>query len=390
MLTASMANTQARTFLFAGGGSGGHIAPALAIAERLAEADPAVRTHFACSRRAIDAAMLRSAGASFTPLDAAPLHKTPAGVARFIAAAVRARAQAKQLIRSRHIDHVVLLGGFVAAPVAAAARALRVPVTLVNLDLPPGKANRFCARYVTDIISAIPAPPADPDELRDELAAAFRATVVATPVRRRALPGEDRSACRRRLGLDPDRPMLLVTGASQGSTSINELMTTIARRHPDWFAGWQILHLAGRSADPSIKTAYSAAQVPAVVLPFLDQMGDAWGAADLAITRGGANSVAEVAAAAVPALVLPYPWHRDRHQWRNAEPLADVGGAIICDDRIDVAANCESIGPVLHDLLTNEPQRRAMRRSLQAHRPGDGAAAIARHLLGSPNPPASS
>jgi len=373
-----------RTFLFAGGGSGGHIAPGLAIAERLIEHAPDTRAHFACSARPVDAHMLSSAGVTYTPLDAAPLHKSPLGMARFLIGSWRANAQAKRLIRARCIDHVVLLGGFVAAPVAAAGDALRTPVTLINLDIPPGKANRVCARYVTDIISAIPVPPQENDNggaALAELPEKFRAAVVATPVRRQALAAGDQQQCRRRLGLDPNRRTLLVTGASQGATSINELLTTIARQHPDWLDTWQILHLAGRGAEQSVKTAYSSADVHVSVFPFLDRMGDAWGAADLAISRAGANSVAEVAANAVPTIFLPYPWHADRHQWRNAQPLADYGGAIIGADHIDSTANLETIGRALRELMADDAARRTMRAALRANRPPDGAAAIARHLL---------
>lgn len=375
-----MDGQRGRSIVFAGGGSGGHIAPALAIAERVAELDPTARCVFACSNRPVDAHMLTEAGQTHTALNAAPLSLRPTGILRFARGMIRATRQAKQLMRTLAAEQVVLLGGFVAAPAARAAAAMSIDTTLINLDVPPGKANRWIARRCTNIISAIPVPPAD-GAAPDGLDPPFDCRVVATPVRRRAIAAADAATCRQALGLDADRPMLLVTGASQGSTSINRFMAAVAAGHPGWLRGWQVLHLAGHDATDSIAGAYEAGSITAVVRPFLDDMGLAWGAAELAVTRAGANSVAEVAANAVPAIFLPYPWHEDQHQRRNAQPLADRGAAAIADDRIDADANLESIGPLLRDLIADDARRTAMRAVLRAHRPADGAAVIARELI---------
>ncbi len=373
-------NHRPRTILFAGGGSGGHIAPGLAIAERLAELDPTVRCVFACSMRAVDAHMLSDAGRTFFPLAAAPLSKRPREMLHFVLATKRAISQAKALIRAEHINRVALLGGFVAAPVAWAASRIGVPTTLVNLDVPPGKANRWIGRRATDIISAIPVPPIDNHPLPG-LEGPFDRHVVATPVRRCAISSRSQSDCRTALKLAPDRRTLLVTGASQGSTSINQFITAVACDHHDWLHGWQVLHLAGSDETEPIAANYRSNTIPAVVLPFLDDMSLAWGAADLAISRAGANSVAEVAANRIPTLFLPYPWHEDRHQWHNAQPLADRGAAVIIDDLIEPQRNLQSIGPTMRSLLCDNAQRAAMHSALALMQPADGAAIIAQHLL---------
>lgn len=372
-----------RTFLFAGGGSGGHIAPGLAIAERIVALDTTARCVFACSRRPVDAHMLSGAGQRFFPLDAAPLSSKPAGLVRFAIGSARAVRQAKKLLKAERVDHVLLLGGFVAAPVAYAASRLGIDRTLINLDLPPGKANRWIASRATDIISAIPFPKplANSQSHSADLPPPFDAHIVATPVRRRALASLSPQDSRIALNLEPGKKTLLVTGASQGSTSINELLMSFAAQHGDALHSWQILHLAGRDECAPIADAYKKACVTAMVIAFLDEMGLGWGAADLAVTRAGANSVAEVAANAVPALFLPYPWHADRHQWRNAQPLQDLGGAVIVEDEIDSHTNLASIGPILLDLIQSDPRRIAMKTALQSNRPDDGAAAIAKMLF---------
>ncbi|MHC4948679.1 MAG: UDP-N-acetylglucosamine--N-acetylmuramyl-(pentapeptide) pyrophosphoryl-undecaprenol N-acetylglucosamine transferase [Planctomycetota bacterium] len=360
-----------RTFLFAGGGSGGHISPGLAIAQRLAELDPASRSVFACSRRAIDATMLDAAGATSVAVDAAPLAWRPAGLVRFAVGARRARRQVEAVIAERDVEAVVALGGFVAAPAVAAARRAGRPAILLNLDALPGRANRWMARRATAVLTAVEV----------DRPAGFATRVVGMPVRREALADDAPAACRRRLGLDPERPTLLVTGASQGATSINRLLVALVEAEPALLDGWQVCHLAGAGADAPVRAAYEAAGVPAVVRPLLDRMGLAWGAADLAVSRAGASSVAEATANAVPALYLPYPFHRDRHQVLNARPAVAAGGAVMIDDLVDPARNRPVVAPRLRDLVRDEPRRAAMRRALRALAPGDAAGTVARLLL---------
>lgn len=360
-----------RTFLFAGGGSGGHISPALAICERLVDLDPSAGTLFMCSTRAIDESMLTEARVRFQPMPAAPLSLGPRGMARFARCFVACRRAARKEIRRHRVDRVVAMGGFVAAPVVSAAIASRVPVTLVNLDDPPGKANRWIARRCDQVLSAI--------ELHDR--PGFAERVVGMPIRRDARAPGTPPACREALGLDPAVATLLVTGASQGARSINAMVTAVAVANPGLFDGWQVLHLAGNGDDGPVRAAWEAAGVPAVVRPFLHGMGPAWGAADLAVSRAGASSVAEAWANAVPTLFLPYPHHRDGHQQRNAAPMAATGGAIIETDAIDAAANVATAGATLRDLVRDEPRRRSMRAALRARPAPDAAETVARLVL---------
>lgn len=363
-------NSAADVVVFAGGGSGGHLSPGLAIAERLAERSPPVAARFLCSTRAIDAEMLGRAGASFVPIPAAPLALRPAAAWRFLRAWPRATAASRAALRACDARVVVTLGGFVAAPVAAAARSLDLPLVLLNLDDPPGRANRWIARRANHRWSAV---------ATDRL---HRAERTGMPIRRAALAPLDPAACRAALELAPDRRVLLVTGASQGATSINLLLPALATVQPEAFAGWQVLHLAGAGADcPALARRYAEAGVPAVVLPFLHEMGRAWGAADLAVSRSGASSVAEVAANAVPTLFLPYPHHRDDHQRRNAEPLRERGAAEIETDRVTVEANLPAAGARIAALLCDEPRRRELRERLLAAPPVDAASGIAARLV---------
>jgi UDP-N-acetylglucosamine--N-acetylmuramyl-(pentapeptide) pyrophosphoryl-undecaprenol N-acetylglucosamine transferase len=261
-----------RTVVFAGGGSGGHLSPGLAIAERMTDAAPGVRPLFLCSTRAIDAQMLGDAGVEFRPIPAEGFSWKPRGLLKFALGYAAGLRTAKDVMRAESVEHVVSLGGFVTGPVTAAARSLRIPITLVNLDATPGRANRVAARRAHRVVSACETPGLPK----------FAEAIVGMPLRRSAMAPGGRAECRGQLGLDPVRPVLLVTGASQGASSLNSFMVAFALKHRELLAHWQVLHLAGNKGSPSaaeLDAAYARAGVKALVLPFLNEMGLAWGAA---------------------------------------------------------------------------------------------------------------
>jgi UDP-N-acetylglucosamine--N-acetylmuramyl-(pentapeptide) pyrophosphoryl-undecaprenol N-acetylglucosamine transferase len=362
-----------RVFMFAGGGSGGHLFPALAIYEEIRDIDRDASGIFLCSERPLDAAILSRAGVPFERIPARPASLRPVALARFIRSWGGAVRAARRAIRCEKLSadavHLVAMGGFVAAPCARAARAERVPVTLVNLDAVPGKANRWIARRAAYVVSS---------------AHVQRSgwPVVPPIVRAAARSGHPRAECRRLLGLDPARPTLLVTGASQGARSINRLVVALlARERRAFDPDWQVIHQTGAGDDEYVRQAYRDAGVPAVVEPFMVDMGPAWGAADLAVSRAGAGSVGEAWANATPTVFLPYPYHRDRHQRFNAELLEHAGGAVIVEDRIDELRNLSGAGRVIVELMADPAAREDMRSALIGLGPADGARQIARVLL---------
>lgn len=364
-----------KVFLFAGGGTGGHLFPGLAIAEALGDLAPGSQAFFACSARPLDAQILTGERVEFEPIPAAPVAFSPRAFLRFIGSwggAVRKGRTVIRKLRDRGDVHVVSMGGFVAAPVVQAARAERVPVTLVNLDAVPGKANVWIARHAGRVLTSAPV--------------AGRAWEVVPPiVRVKALPNAGPGACRQMLNLDPATPTLLVTGASQGARSINQLIERLLETRPEVFRGWQAIHQTGAERDgtgpESVAAAYKKAGVRAEVRAFLSEMGQAWGAATLAVSRSGAGSVGEAWAARVPTLFMPYPYHKDAHQRLNALPMEAKGACVMAKDRIDPAANAGAIGPVLEALMGDEGRRAAMHAALEALGPADGASRVARALL---------
>ncbi|MBM44042.1 MAG: hypothetical protein CMJ36_03385 [Phycisphaerae bacterium] len=359
------------TILFAGGGSGGHLSPGLAIAERLAEQSPETICRFACSDRDIDRTMLEEAGVDFMALPARGLSMTPRGIFRWWKGYRRTVMPMREVFRSSRCDLVVTLGGFVAAPVSAAAALEHVPVLLLNLDRVPGKANRSIARRAQQVLCAVPL-----------LKPRRNWEVVGMPIRRNALAPGSRVECREALGLHPDLKVLLVTGASQGARTLNMALPMTGLRHHEAFKGWQVLHLCGEHTPASsIEAAWKEADVRAQVRPFLHHMGQAWGAADACVSRAGASSVAEARANLVPTIFLPYPHHGDDHQRHNAQPMVDLGGASIVVDEIDPDRTAMQLGDTLSTLLASEKLLETMRASLADAPMPDAAGLIAERIL---------
>ena len=373
-------------FIFAGGGTGGHLYPALAIAEqlaaRLSDRHDTLSTLFLCSNRAVDARILSTERVSFQPLPAAPPSIRPLALWRFLSSwgpSIRLTRAAIREARARsgHARvRLITTGGFVAAPAVQAAIAERCPITLINLDAIPGRANRWMLRRVSgragsQAFTALPViGPTAP-----------RWTNVSPIVRAAARSTHSPAQARAALGLDPARPVLMVTGASLGAKTINAFLARFAAAHTDTLRPWQVLHQTGTDDNASLEQAYAAAGVRAVVRPFVSEMGLWWCAADLAIARAGAGLVAEVWANIVPTLFMPYPYHKDGHQRANPQALVNAGGAILCDDAIDPAANLASIGPVLVRLLADPAALAARRQALASLGPADGAARIADAIL---------
>lgn len=359
------------TILFAGGGTGGHISPGLALAEQIADLAPERRRLFACSERPIDARMLTAANERFITIPAAPFSVRPGGFLRFLRAWNRSKRAARELFDRESVGIVVALGGFVAAPVIAAANRSDLPTVMINLDVVPGKANRWLGTHCDTIVSAVETPDFP----------AFSKQLIGMPLRQRAIAAQSPAECRRALELAPDRKTLLITGASQGAQSLNEFVLTILAQYPETFRPWQFLHLAGPDRADGLQARYAELGATARVIPFLDEMGLAWGAADLAFSRAGANSVAEAWTNAVPTVFFPYPWHRDRHQYANAEPMVRAGGAIVVDDLIEPARNAQQHWPLIRAIMEDPEALPTMRQSLEESPHRDAARVIARLIL---------
>ena len=181
--------------------------------------------------------------------------------------------------------------------------------------------------------------------------------------------------------LDPGKKTLLVTGASTGSARINEVVCRLLERLAAFSDSWQIVHLTGLHDFKRVDAMYRTAHIHHAILGYYDNMSDLLAAADLVIGRSGAVSVAEYAAAAVPAICIPYPHHADRHQYLNAATLVKAGAAVIVDDVPDSAERAARLWTQLHRLMSDDCARQGMHHACKAVAKFDTDTEIANRLL---------
>ncbi len=305
--------------VLAGGGTAGHIEPALALADALRRADPELGIVCLGTERGLETRLVPMRGYELALIPPVPLPRkltpellaVPGRLNASVAAAGRVLEQAGAQV-------LVGFGGYVATPGYLAARRRRVPIVVHEANARPGLANRIGARFTRHVFTG------QPDTKLPH------ASYVGIPLRRE-IAGLDRLAladkARAHFGLRPDLPVLLVTGGSQGARSLNYAVLDAAEAIRA--AGIQVLHILGPRSD--IQAQLPPTGPPYVTLPYLDRMDLAYAAADFAICRSGAMTCAELTAVGLPAVYVPLP-HGNGEQRLNALPVAAAGGGLIVAD----------------------------------------------------------
>ena len=339
--------------VFAGGGSGGHLYPAVAVARAM----PSIQPLFLVPPDRGDQQRL---GGEFRalPFDSPRIDRGRVLYPARLAAAVW---RARRILRDEQAKAVVGLGSYASVPACLAARSLGVPVYLMAFDAVPGRATRLLTPLAQGIGLGS-------ERARSRFPARAPCRVTGTPLRGDLRQDRDPTA----FGLAHDLPTLLVFGGSQGARELNRrVISGIAASSELEF---QVLHVSGPDDHAQVSEAYARLNRRVAVHPFLGEasgptsMGAAYALADLVLCRGGASSVAECLALGKPAVFVPYPWHRDGHQARNAQDAARSGAAIIVDQHdLDVAR----VKQLLRRYLVQPAERERM---------ADRAAAMGRPL----------
>lgn len=353
----------------AGGGTGGHVVPGLHVLEHLRArgSAPDDVLWFSAGRRVEERVLAHvSERAGVPALERVVLALEAEGAPSWLELALRTAPETHRArtALARHESEVLLaLGGYTAVPAVLAARSLGIPVVLLELNAVTGKATRALAGLAERVVHAWPAPRAGRHcSFGPPLAPAFLSRD----------PGEEeRAVARARLGFRAELPLLVVLGGSQGAAALNRFLAAHALALTE--AGLQVLHQTGPA-----RLAEGAGDVAGYrKLEYLDDVAGALDAATLVLCRGGASTLAEVAARARPALVVPYPHHADRHQERNALALG-AGVRIVPEARLDAA-----LVSTLVRLAGAEgaPERAAMSRALAQSIPRDGVVRLADELL---------
>jgi UDP-N-acetylglucosamine--N-acetylmuramyl-(pentapeptide) pyrophosphoryl-undecaprenol N-acetylglucosamine transferase len=303
--------------LLAGGGTAGHTSPLLATADALRRLEPDAEITCLGTPRGLENRVVPEAGYPLELIPPVPMPRRPNVDLLKLPGRLRGAVRDAAAVLDRTRAQVVLgFGGYVSMPAYLAARRRGVPVILHEQNAVPGLANRAGARLARRVAVSFPDTPLPKAEyvglpLRPMIARLDRATL--------------RAEARRFFDLDPGRPTLLVTGGSQGARSLNQAVSGASSSLAG--AGVQVLHVVG----PQGEARPSPSDVPYVVVPFVDRMDLAYAAADLVLSRGGANSVIEAAAVGLPGIFVPLP-HGNGEQEHNARPVVDAGGGVLLAD----------------------------------------------------------
>ena len=329
------------------GGTGGHIYPALAVAEALRARDPSTDILFIGSG-GLASRVIPSQGWPMEQVAARQLTRRLSWRAPWaVLVAFFGMVQAVRRLLVFRPAVVLSTGGYAAAPVGAAAALLRIPLVLQEQNLHPGVANRLLRRFARMI--SVP---------HESVARFFgvKAAVTGVPVGRAALNGE-RTRGLRRWGLHPGRPTVLVLGGSQGAQSLNEAIVEGAARlaNPQTL---QILHQTGPAHEGWVRARVAHLQaLTYVAVGYIDDVADAYACADLVVCRAGASTLAEVTAHGLPCVAVPYPYAAEGHQEINARLHERAGAAVVV---LDGELNGAGLAALLNRLISDPPALRAM------------------------------
>ncbi|MEE6165270.1 undecaprenyldiphospho-muramoylpentapeptide beta-N-acetylglucosaminyltransferase [Mycolicibacterium sp. 120322] len=364
---------QAISVVLAGGGTAGHVEPAMAVADALRALDPNVRITALGTARGLETRLVPERGYDLELITPVPLPRKPSGdLARLPMRVRTAIRQTRAVLADVDADVVVGFGGYVALPAYLAARGSkltgrrRVPVVIHEANASAGLANRVGALSARRVLSAVPDP-----GLR-------RVEVVGMPVRE-AITSLDRAAMRQtaraHFGFAEDARVLLVFGGSQGAQSINRAVSGAAGQLGA--AGISVLHAHGPKNTLDLPESPGGQRPPYRAVPYLDRMDLAYAAADLAICRSGAMTVAEVTAVGLPAVYVPLPIGNGE-QRLNAQPVVAAGGGMLIDD---AELSPQFVADTVVGLLTDDARLAEMTAaaSLSGHR--DAARKVAQVAL---------
>jgi UDP-N-acetylglucosamine--N-acetylmuramyl-(pentapeptide) pyrophosphoryl-undecaprenol N-acetylglucosamine transferase len=363
--------------VFSGGGTGGHLFPGLAVAEQLSAMIPRVRITFCGGGKPFEKQAVSSAGFEYFALPSRPLPQAASEAVSFVVENLAGYMAARRFLREEQVSAVVGLGGYVSVPMARAASRRDVPLVLLEQNAIAGRATRWLARGASLICTAFA-------EAAGGLRCHCPVRVTGNPIRfgfdrdtqvtlskisaaeedgegrEGKIPGFAAHWALKCPALRLPRSQLLVLGGSGGARSLNENVPRALYKIRRQLADWYIVHQSGQADVGATKSLYRKFDLPATVVPFIEDMPAMLRTTDLAVCRAGGTTLAELAATGVPSVLLPYPHAADDHQLANARAFSAGGGCVTIDEREISDRLDDRLADMLCFLLANEALRRRM------------------------------
>lgn len=340
------------TIVIAAGGTGGHIYPGLALAEAIRRASPQASLSFVGTSRGMEGELIPKAGFELDLVHMVPFNNQGWRKALVPAALVRGALESRSLLRRRGADVAVTMGGYSGVPLVVGARLAGVPAVVHEPGSVPGQANRLAARFTPHVATSFPQTRFPGRRVRD---VGYPLAPQMTAFDRELLRPDARAA----YGLQDGTSLIFVTGGSQGALSLNRLALGLAERwatRPDV----RIVVKAGARTHEEIAAALATNPGRHLVelVRYIDRMDHAYAAADLAICRAGAGTVAELAVVQLPSVLVPLALHEHDEQLHNATHLVTAGGALLV---LDADATADHVGPLIEARLDDPGALAAMR-----------------------------
>ena len=355
--------------VFAGGGTGGHVYPALAVARELVKRRSDTEVLFIGGTRGIERKIVDGSGFSMETIPASGFPRKPSlAVFPFLWNMGVSIVRSRTYIKGFKPSVVMATGGYVSGPPVIAARMLGVPVVIQEQNSYPGITNRALGRFAELVFLGF-------EDARKHFGNRVRTVVTGNPVREE-IGSSDRETAARAFGLDPARSTVLVFGGSQGAQAINRAASGASERIAE--RNVQVLWQTGEREFPAWKEFDGRSGGRIRVLPYISVMADAYAASDLAVARSGAMSIAEITACGLPAVFIPLPTAAENHQEWNARSLAEAGAAVMILERDLTPA---LLGDTVLDVLGSEERRAAMAGKSRRMGRKDATSAIADLLL---------
>lgn len=358
--------------MFAGGGTGGHLAPGIAVAEKLRRQIPDAQVRFVGSGRPVERQMLEPTGFELSTVVSQPLTALKRRPHRFLIDNWRAWRAACRNIRTERPAVVIGLGGFASVPMVLAARRYRVPVVLLEQNAVPGRANRWLARRSPICLTF--------KESSERLPGSTSSHLTGNPVRDGIVA---LAAAQRKLRTETKT--LLILGGSLGSRQVNESVFAAVETLNRELSGWKLIHQTGPTGEEESRDRYSRLKVDHEVAEFFPDLAKQYSQATLVVARAGATTLAELAALGLPAILIPYPTAVDDHQRLNARPFERAGAAVIVESANRSFSSVDLV-PALKGVLDDPDRLRAMSRAMRSLGRPDATGKVAELILAAMRP----
>jgi UDP-N-acetylglucosamine--N-acetylmuramyl-(pentapeptide) pyrophosphoryl-undecaprenol N-acetylglucosamine transferase len=365
--------------LFAGGGSASHLFPGMAVAAHMQRQMPGLQITFAGCGAARERHTVRNAGYHYTTIPAHPMPRSPLEAVRFVTDNVAGYCAARWMLREQRVSLVVGLGGSTSVAVVRAAVARGIPIVLLEQNAVPGRTTRWLSRAAAMVCAAF-------EEVRPHLHVQAPVTVTGNPSRATFEELYHRTA-NKRAGASPPpaiapsassapnlnvvgdasrrQPRLVVLGGSGGARTINEAVPAAIKKLGDAMSHWQIVHQTGDGQLVETEQRYARQGIRALAVSHIDELAAVLFASDVVVCRSGGTTLAELALAGIPAVLIPFPQAADNHQMANAKVFAAAGACRMIDETQQSGALDAAIARELQPLVTDHYLRAEMGRNMQ-------------------------